>query len=222
METSLVSYTVVITAALFNTTVFRQTWLERIGVLAPDSLLPGTVFADLAVMVNTARFQMSVVPQQLVLAPQGEAEAGALVHDVVAKIVRALPETPYTAAGINFAWHLKQGPERIEDVTRRLFASDRSPLAHDFEAADARFGAYMSKDVGGGVRLKLDMKPIRASASGTTVLEATMLMFNFHLDCQVKPNGAEAIVGLTERWASFHEMASRLTRKLAEDGAGAS
>ena len=79
----------------------------------------------------------------------------------------------------------------------------------------------MSKDVGDGVRLKLDARPFRLLAAGSAALEAVQLSCNFHLDCQSTGNAVEAIVGLTERRPALNAMASGLMRKISANRADA-
>src|ERR1039458_1744290 len=146
MKADLISYNVVVIAGIFNPTVFSEPWLQKLGVLSDGDRLPGSVFADMAVVLNTARFQMSLVPQQLVLAPQGVDIASAVARDVLGRIIPALPHTPYTGAGINFVWRIDAETEPVSTATRRLFAKEDSRIAQGFAAADAHFGAYMSQD----------------------------------------------------------------------------
>jgi len=217
MEWKLASTTAVVIANAFNPSVVRESFLNKIGVIAPEEVQAGFVFSDQVANVSTARFTLLVLPQQLQVAPVERAGAGPVVGPVIIKLVTALPHTPYVAAGINFVWHLTPEDETVADATRRLFAGIASPLREAFEGPDAnaRFGFFASKDLG-SVRLKLDVKPAREIApDGAKGSELMQCSFNFHRD--VAPATAPADVAeLCDRWAEFEQLSEALVAKLSE------
>lgn len=92
MRASLAGYSAVFVAKLFNPSVFREPWLRAHGALEPDdALLPGYIFSDQAVQVATARYVMTIVPQQLVFAPASPELATELFPGMLQRLLMALP-----------------------------------------------------------------------------------------------------------------------------------
>jgi hypothetical protein len=54
---------------------------------------------------------------------------------------------------------LEDVPGELHAMTRRLFRKSDGVLSSAFEASDAHFGAYMSRDLPPDCRLKFDIKP---------------------------------------------------------------
>lgn len=217
METTLVSSNVVVIATAFNPSVVRESFLHAIGVVTPKSILAGFVFSEQVVNVPTKRFNILVVPQQLQVVPVERADAHEVVRTVVPAIVKALPHTPYVAAGINFVWHLSPTDETLEQATRRLFGAQAGPLADVFAAEDACFGFFASKDLA-GVRLKADIKPIHVKAPGMPRREGIQCAFNFHVDL-TEADAAAEVSALCARWRELDALAEELSGRLARGGA---
>jgi len=201
----LISENVVVTANQFNPTVMTQLWLVQNGILAenegPGIYVPGFV------QVKTDDFELLVLLDRLQFVPTGEQERRAdLVVEKVGTIVRTLPHTPYTAAGLNFVWRSGDFPEGIAPASRRLFFKENSIIANDFMNDNARFGAFFSKDLF-GCRLKLTALPARDVVSGDEFLEYS---FNFHRDV----TGPDSVQAITETLAIW-DPARQFSRELA-------
>lgn len=217
MERKLVSTNAVVIANAFNPSVVRESFLNKIGVVAPDEVKPGFIFSEQVANVSTARFTLLVLPQQLQVAPVERVGAGEVVGSVIVSLVKALPHTPYVAAGINFVWHLAPQDETVAEATRRLFAGNASPLrdAFDVPNANARFGFFASKDLG-SVRLKLDVKPAHLlSPDGVKGGELVQCSFNFHRDVATATALAD-VTELCERWTEFERLSEELVVQLTE------
>jgi len=225
---------VVVVAKNFNPSILSQIWLVRNEVIEEAEFLPGCIFAEGLTQIVTRSFDMLVVPDRLQFSPKveplQEAEQqegvdrdweqpeGELVADKVGKIIRALPHTPYSAVGINFIWHeTPQGEEGISGLTRRLFWNPHSALHRQFADENARFGTYMSKDIGGGMRLKFDVKPVVVGISAEGVEDRLHLAINFHKEI----GGGDRVqqtLGAIRRWNECKTQASALA-ELALEGA---
>jgi hypothetical protein len=117
---------------------------------------------------------------------------------------------------LNFTWHLAPEEGNVAALSRRLFFTAGRPLFRDFDAADASFGAYLSRDLL-GFRLKLDVKPVTVPPL-TTAGQRLQLLYNFHADL---PEGEEAVARLQQhlrRWGEAAETARRSVASLAEGG----
>jgi hypothetical protein len=205
MSWTQVGSVVVVAARQFNPSVITQLWLVRNGLLVDDDFLPGCIFTDVIVQVRSRRFHMLIVPEQLQFVPAvpPEEEQGQIV-DSLGRLVATLPHTPYTALGLNFAWHLRLGERNVSQVTRELFFQRGIPLFANFDREDAHFGGYLSKDYL-GFRLKLDVKPVIVQEEGRNE-NRVQFAFNFHADLTV----ADQIEDRLLRWNEVRQEAERI------------
>jgi len=215
MRRELVGSSVVVVAQNFNPSVTCQLWLVRNGVVTEGDFLPGCIFTDLLVQVRTRRFSLLFTPEQFQFVPAlGEENPHALMEETIGSIVQMLPHTPYRALGLNFTWHLTPEGGDVAALSRRLFFAAGRPLFRDFDAPDASFGAYLSRDLL-GFRLKLDVKPVSTPQAATQRLQ---FLYNFHADL---PEGEEAVVSLQQhlrRWREAAETARSSVASLNEGG----
>ena len=190
---------VVIVAHQFNPSVVNQLWLVDNGIVARDEFLEGCVFSDMVVNVNAKDFSLFVSPEQLQFVPKlpHGAEVN-VVQEILGKFVKAVPHTPFSGLGLNFVWIASE--DDIVALTRRLFFRSGEPLYQAFDSADARFGAYMSRDFRGG-RMKLDIKPVtlKLLETGQSV-DRLQFAFNFHFDILPGSAGAELICEHLTNW----------------------
>jgi hypothetical protein len=209
----LVQATAVVVATNFNPTVFNQVWLTTNKVIPPQSgdPLPDSVFTDVVVQAQAPDFTLVVTPQQLHFIPRATDADGQRAEETLGRIVKLLPETPYTASGLNFAWHSEPMPE-IGRVARKLFVSDRPPF-NRFNSEDARFGTYASKNVG-IARLRLDVRPIRALAEPG--VERMQFLFNFERDVKSDPDKPASIIELASKWDEYKELAEAIVSETLE------
>jgi hypothetical protein len=172
---------VVLAAQQFNPTIFTQIWLVDQGILAKDDFLEGSLFSDFVVQVRSKIFQMLVIPEQLQFVPSVIPEQQqSLLQDKLATIVKLLPQTPYKALGLNFAWHLAPADGNMERLCRELFFVPDRPLYKLFDAQDSHYGAYLSMNFP-PFRLKLDIKPTVIIAKDKQE-RRLLFSFNFHAD----------------------------------------
>jgi len=182
---NLASANVVLLARNLNPSVFSQLWLVREGIVGEKDFAEDCVFTPIAARVLTPDFQLLALPDRLQFALTHRSKNDSkLITDRVTNIVQKLEHTPYTAIGANFHWHVApDAPGHFVEFMRGLFVRPEIPLYDEFSANDARFGAYMSKDIF-EVRLKLDIRPMRPARveKGAEVAEFLRFHFNYHLD----------------------------------------
>ena len=163
--------------------------------------------------IPTATFHLVVLPDRLqfMLNPEAEGDAET-VRAKAGGIVRALPHTPYLAAGMNFDWVFESGSIPIKDVSRRLFYVKGHWLSEEFNTDDARYGTYVSRDTL-GCRLKFDVKPVteRAMKDGSVQDTKESLVFSckYNIDL-VEPDGSDVILGFLDKWNDVKADATRL------------
>jgi hypothetical protein len=218
MRRELIGSSVVIVAQNFNPSVAGQLWLVRNGVLGEGDFLPGCIFTDLLVQVRARRFSLLLTPEQIQFVPAaGDEDAVRLTQEAIGRVVRALPHTPYRALGLNFTWHLTPEGGDVAALSRRLFFVPGRPLFRDFDAPDASFGAYLSRDLL-GFRLKLDVKPVAGQSPEHAAEQRLQFLYNFHADL---PDGGEAAARIEQhlrRWHEAAEVAWRSAHSVGEGG----
>ena len=97
-------------------------------------------------------------------------------------------ETTFDAVGFNFNIYDPLFVEGVE-VTRSLFFNANSALFQKFEQEDARFGAYLSKQIRSDIRLRLEIKPVAAVMVGDS--EPTeCIQYNYNFHCKLNKNSS--------------------------------
>jgi hypothetical protein len=102
-------------------------------------------------------------------------------------------------------------------LSRRLFLVLGRPLFRKFNATDAGFGAYLSRDLL-GFRLKLDVKPVAGPSPAHPGEQRLQFLYNFHADL---PDGGEAAARIEQhlrRWHEAAEVAWRSAHSMGEGG----
>lgn len=210
----------VLVANQFNLSIFNQIWLAKQGVLdAEGTVNSGSIFSDNVVQVLTPSFLLLVFLEQLQFAvsvPHEQQQS--LVTEKLGQLVQAVPHVPYSALGLNFYWHLIPEGEEVGQLTRRLFEVPQGGVFARFSDMNARFGAYMSRDFG-EFRMKLDIKPVRATRRDTGVEEDQLQFgFNFHADLMPGDSAVPAILKCLSRW---DEVRAEVTETIQTAGYGA-
>ena len=174
---------VVVVAQNFNPSIFDRHWFIKNGILSEEDFLKGGMFTPSLSQVYSEAFDIMVLPDRLQFGPKVPSEEIALLTvDTVGKIVKLLPHTPFSAAGFNIIWRLQPKDEELGEISRNMFFKDGIEPFLSFDASDARFGSYMSKNIF-GCRLKLDVKPMnisRITRGSETKIEILNFGFNFH------------------------------------------
>jgi hypothetical protein len=198
----------VVVAQQFNPTIIKEGWLQKRMILAEGDLRDGSIFTDFVVQVRTEQFHMLVLQEQLQFVPSVPlAQQQQLIVEKLGALIQQLPETPYTALGLNFVWHLTAADGNTTPRARELFWRGGNPLYERFGAPDASFGAYLSKDVA-GFRLKLDIKPVTAPGEDRT-RHLLQFAFNFHHDV-TGDDRAPAVVERLHHWDAARREAEEI------------
>jgi hypothetical protein len=211
----------VIAAQHFNPSIAKQIWLVDNYIVHREEFKDdqeGVVFTDMFVQVPTRDFHLLIVPDncQFTIPPHVERQQE-LILDRVGRIVSTLPHTPYKAIGLNFIWHLTPPRGTIAEASRKLFFSPNNLLHRLFDAPDARFGCYSSKE-SLGFRLKLDVKPMAVlSAENGKEKEAIQYAFNYHCDLTGSRNAVEEITSILGRWNEARDEAEEIVKTTVGD-----
>lgn len=216
MTLKLVSANAVVTARLFNPSVFSQIWLVQNGIAREADFKDDFAFTPAFAQVNTEAFVLLILQERLQFIPRvEETKQQELILDKVGRIVRALPHTPFQALGMNFSFSFVPRTD-VREFTRSMFFVPGSPIHTEFDTQDARFGGYLSKDVL-GCRLKCEVKPALAKLEADSPeVHCLAMEFNYHLDLKPCPESADEIYAMLGQWNNAFALAWRLAQKIAE------
>lgn len=211
----IIAENVVATAARFNPTILNQVWLSKKGFVPEDEFRDNCIFTPVLVQVQTRQFTIFAIEDRLQFSFQPESgNKPEIVEKTFGGIISELPETPYTALGLNFVWNF--APKLpVEEAGRKLFANPSSPISQAFDDKRARFGGYFSKDVL-GFRLKLSALPIheKPTDDGLAVRELFQFQFNFHADVKSHTD----IGRLLKSWSAANQMALEMMQLAERSG----
>ena len=202
----LISANIVIVAKNLNPSIFSQLWLVEEGIVGKGEFGDNCVFTPLFTQIFTPTFQLHVLPERLqIVLIDKSLEEPTPIMEKISMLVQKLPHTPYIAIGANFLWFVAPDePADPVEFMRKLFMRPEIPLYNRFSSEDARFGAYMSRNVF-GVRLQLDIKPHREEKSGS-VEEYLRFNFNYHLDL-AHGDQVTQILGFLDNWSKMKQEA---------------
>ncbi len=203
----------VIVAQQFNPSVASQKWLHDIGLLTMADLERPFAFTPAFAQFSGPDFDFLLLPERLQFTLLGDSSGQKdVLLDKVAKFVREVPHTPFTALGLNLTYQIVPAHGDTTRITRRLFFVPGSPLHAEFDDDGARFGGYMSRDVL-GCRLKLAVRPaIEPLKEGGPPKHFVLMDFNFHHDLTPGGDAAETIVKNLEKWDDVRAHADRIAR----------
>ena len=216
MSNKLVGWNVVIAAHQFNPSIVSQTWLLKHKLVTEEDFRQGYMFTDALVQIQGEQFNFLLVEEQLQFQPKVEKEREQeLILSRVGAFVTELPHTPYKAVGLNFLWNVTPDLESVRDLSRRLFFREETPLFRNFEAEDAKFGAYFSRDVL-GCRLRLEVKPILLSVGGVGQ-EHLHFAFNFNLDLGESEDPVASIESMLAKWDDAKRETIRIVQSAEQE-----
>jgi hypothetical protein len=213
---------VVLTAEVFNPSIFTQVWLADQGIANRDEFQGASISTAEVSQHILSNVQILVVPPKIEVGYRADdEEAAERAAKVVVAVAQRLPHTPYKAIGVNFAYSVTlAAPDQFPSFNRELFLPSESALAEFFSGEDARFGGYFSSDFL-GARLKLDVKPLK-KADDSLHQESLLFAFNFHSELGLLPQKerVEAVERQATSWREcFHkaqEVLNKVESKITE------
>ncbi|MEZ6142328.1 MAG: hypothetical protein R3B84_17350 [Zavarzinella sp.] len=195
----------VLLANQFNPSIFTSNWLSKHGILDEQGTYkPESVFTSQLVQVVTEDFALVITQDQLqlmLLKPEeysNPEQQSRMIEKILGVIICKLPEIPYVALGLNFNWHLQLKAEDIPAQSRMWFGKQSQGIFKRFDSSDAKFGAYLSKDIG-RFRMKLSALPIIVSSLRE---ERFQFSFNFHHDIAEIEGKPDLLASLIADWSS--------------------
>lgn len=212
---SLKDCNVVIIANTFNVAIMNSVWLYKNGIFTEEELQGCTSF-PVTVQLQTNRFHFNLVPDRLqfTLKPEVTNKKG-LIKEKIGTLVNTLPHTPFTAAGLNFTYHITPVGENVQSLSRQLFHNENSALfeGNDIDNGDLKFGGYFSKDWH-ETRFRLDAKPVNVK-EGSENIEKIKFAYNFNINLdQHADNNEKIMTDLFEKWDEAELFTKQLTEKI--------
>ncbi|MBW2141592.1 MAG: hypothetical protein JRG97_11065 [Deltaproteobacteria bacterium] len=204
---------IVLTAQSFNPSIFTETWLDKNGILAADSLEGMRVFSPEVAQFQTKECQVLVIPPKMQITFRIHQVSGdfEVQCNIAVRTVELLSHTPYEALGLNFDFFVSFPDEKdFNAYNRALLGTGDYQLLQEFSSADAKFGRYFSKDHG-AARLKLDIKPVKGGPQNKDLLQFS---FNFHHDVAQMDlsERAKRLIEFIRGWSSLREYSERLVK----------
>ena len=209
LQKELKGQTVVILANTFNPSIFNQYWLVSKEFIPEGDIQPASVITPGITQIMTPGFHMLVVPDQLQFNYTGDEKFPFQdsLRKTLKPMMEQLKEVPYRAVGLNYVWFVSEPEKSMPALSREMFCIDGAPLYRAFQAEDARFGSYLSRDFG-TFRLKLDVKPVTIQENESKK-EFLQFAFNFHADFDPQ-HGYRQLDESLNKWNECLKEASRI------------
>ncbi len=190
IEFELAGANIVVLAETFNPSIASKEWLAEKGVIKEG--VTGFIHMPVTSIIETPTLSLFVdmTKLQISLKSPRESQLAKLVSTSTAYI-EALPETPYKAVGLNFAFTLK---DRVR--LKAEFLPDRAPLQRLVGATVER-GVLLVFPVS-VFRTMMSLKP-----TGEKNLDAS---FNFHRDVE----GSKAVLATLRHHADCIKKAEEI------------
>jgi hypothetical protein len=199
MSTHIVKLAVVVLANKHNPSIATKDWLQARGVVdaKPDEFVHTPVLS----VLKYGSLEIVVDEQRLVLAQTGEdlSPAGSPVIEVARKYVEALPETPYTAAGLNIHGLVPMGgAAEASGALKDRFLSPRAFAPDGCEPADMLMGITFRFPLKGAV-CTFDLKPVSDN------IEAKL---NYHVEGGGLDGVLKVLAGIEETQNVYSDLLS--------------
>jgi hypothetical protein len=165
MAFSLIEANIVVLAKNHNPSIVSKEWLIQNKIIDEQVLN----FAHLPVVsvIETNNFNLIVDQNKLQLRIKKiSPENLKALPQIILEYIGKLPETPYTAIGLNFSYHLEAKARKIKDI---LLIDDKRLIEHFSE--DYTFGGIITFAFGDFI-VKLTIQPINH--------KEIKVDFNFH------------------------------------------
>lgn len=199
----------VIIANQFNLTLINSVWLYKNEIFSEQELKNTKMFPNYF-EVASGQFRLTLLPDRLQFGITSNLDnPKELLFSKVAKIIEKLPHTPYTAAGLNFTYHVTPEKGDVAQLGKSLFCHETSKWRGEFDTDDARFGGYFSKDIMDS-RMRMDVKPMTVKIPGEPDVEKLQFLFNFHKNI-TEDNSCGEILAFLEKWDEAEKIAENLS-----------
>jgi hypothetical protein len=195
----------------FNLSTFDKYFFIKHNIVKEDELLPFTRFDSGAIQVSTHKFDIIVVPQQLIFSSKIFNQDTDELNKIAALVIKTGNVIDINAFGINFHWFMEDETRPLNKLSRDLFYNDKIKLFSDFfDDENAVFGIYASKNFKTG-RLKLDIKPGKFQEIAPPYLnpEVITFAFNFHFDIKNLTDNSE-IINILNEYDSYKKESERI------------
>ena len=172
---------VVLVANQINPTIFQQPWMIKREILL-DEEAKEFIQTPVFVQATTNSFELLVVSERVQIAFASEVsenQVSELTSTRLGNLVNALPETPYTAVGFNFNYHIEINRSDTPQITRDLFAGESSALSKIISNDRDMFGAFAITKTDHG-ELNLEVRP--AMLENSNDRDVLVFKFNFNHD----------------------------------------
>lgn len=205
MEISLNGANIVVLARNHNPAIPSKDWLEKKKIITeePINFVNTPVFSlfetkNLTLIVDQSRWQIS-----LKVINQVNIEA---LPVITTKYLKALPETPYHAIGLNFQYTGKpMRGENCFEIIKNVFISDTQKVKSAINSKNFDFGGIIYFDQE-KVRVKIALDPLLKTEQDVAVT------FNYHLESKE----VEEILANLTKFRKYAQQSKDILNKLLE------
>ncbi len=171
-DLSLISANIVVLANTFNVSIASKDWLQEhvISVEPTDYLSTPVVSA-----YHTDQIQLLVDQSRLqVICKQVGDDILNECANIVCTYVKKLPDTPYTAIGLNYVWNLMLETDNLVGLPRDQFSSGLHNLADEFTNYSVGLTMVGQRS---DAQIRLSIEPSLDLSKPMTI------KVNYHYDC---------------------------------------
>ena len=126
MIVEFVNSNIVVIANDVNLSIFKPSWLYKHEIVLDNEIIEGCVITPITIQIPTKQYNLSLLQNRIQLSFTETCEnETVLIKKVLCKIITVLPETPYTAVGLNFTFlsHPKN-VKILENGAEKIFRRD--------------------------------------------------------------------------------------------------
>lgn len=212
MEKTILTKNIVVNGR-YNPGSFDKYFFIKNGIISEDefnAMKHPPVFNVVNVHVATGEFELTVNPTQVAIYLIDPANNTINIGSKLKRILELSDSSNFTTFGANFNWVIElNSKQELHDTSKSFFFNENTPIIGQyFNTNDAHYGFYASKDIF-GLRLKLDVKPVRGifHLQATEQKDGIQFSFNFHCD--------ENTLSLDQFLNSFKEYDNESTKMIS-------
>ena len=170
-EINLIDTNIVILAKNHNPTIISKEWLKLRGIVEENENFPKFTHTPILSYVETDNFRFIVDPDRLQISLVKISDENIeKLPNITEKYIGQLPETPYTALGLNYNYNIELQAESL----KKIFHPDKDKFTKLFTKNYQLGGIIIFSH--SNFMVKIDIKPTFNEA------EKIIVNFNFHCD----------------------------------------
>jgi hypothetical protein len=212
MPIQLTSLNVVVTAAQLNPAIVSETWLAAHNVMAAGDFVGTRMCTGVFSTAENNVFSLVVIAERLQFVSKNLEQGCQPLVQACTNFVNALPETPYTAVGLNYGWTvIPPAGSNAVDLSRALFLHSGS-FCDAVAGNDAVWGVSVVRAAFGGI-CRMGVNPRYADPHLRGQPDTLIAEFNYNFPVENDNRVGQVLAALGQAQATMDD-ASRITESL--------